>query len=497
STLVRRVPKISTDFQVTLTGCGEVTISNNSEGANAYVFDMGDGQTIRQTDGKVTFRYQYAQRKVYTIRLRAEVNQDISKCLPTVVQRTINAQPPSTFAVRQTEFSLCEGEVAQLEASGGVEYRWMPTTGLSNPTIPNPIANPTTTTTYQVYIRNAFNCDTTIRVNVERVLPVVADFAVSFREVCDTVPLLVVQNRSKNGKNYEFSFSNGQKFAVTNDSASFEVKLPSGKQIVVLKATHSNPNCRQERILEKEINVPYDRSVLFEEVRVPTKVDVCLGYTATITATGGVRYEWSPATGLDNPTSATVKVSPTQNTTYTVRIFNEKGCFTEKTVPINVFPEIVLEYEYQLTTPCGQYPILRITKNDSRGATQYTWKVGEQQFANQLPANYQFSAEGRIPLTLRGENSACYEEKTVYIDVKKVVPPNVFTPNGDGFNDFFEIPSSKKGWKIEIYNRWGEKVYQSDDYQNNWDGRNLSDTEFYYIITSPEGDTCKGFFRKL
>jgi gliding motility-associated-like protein len=47
--------------------------------------------------------------------------------------------------------------------------------------------------------------------------------------------------------------------------------------------------------------------------------------------------------------------------------------------------------------------------------------------------------------------------------------PNLITPNGDGINDFFEIKNLQdKICKLEIYNRWGEKVYESEDYRNNW-----------------------------
>lgn len=52
--------------------------------------------------------------------------------------------------------------------------------------------------------------------------------------------------------------------------------------------------------------------------------------------------------------------------------------------------------------------------------------------------------------------------------------PNVFTPNGDGNNDFFEVFGNKDAWKqfeVEVFDRWGEKVYQSNDMYFKWDGR--------------------------
>jgi gliding motility-associated-like protein len=49
----------------------------------------------------------------------------------------------------------------------------------------------------------------------------------------------------------------------------------------------------------------------------------------------------------------------------------------------------------------------------------------------------------------------------------------VFTPNGDGANDFFEVFGNKEAWKqfeVQVFNRWGEKVYESNDMNFKWDG---------------------------
>lgn len=53
----------------------------------------------------------------------------------------------------------------------------------------------------------------------------------------------------------------------------------------------------------------------------------------------------------------------------------------------------------------------------------------------------------------------------------KIYYPNAFTPNGDNLNDRYVTPSEYiKAYQIMIYNRWGEKVYESDDLTQNWDG---------------------------
>jgi gliding motility-associated-like protein len=76
--------------------------------------------------------------------------------------------------------------------------------------------------------------------------------------------------------------------------------------------------------------------------------------------------------------------------------------------------------------------------------------------------------------------------------------PNIFTPNGDGVNDLFEIPclnTLPEAWLI-VFNRWGDLVYESDRYHNQWDGKyngnDLPDGTYFYILRLDSGDTMQG-----
>ncbi|HWB64183.1 MAG TPA: gliding motility-associated C-terminal domain-containing protein, partial [Chitinophagales bacterium] len=55
-----------------------------------------------------------------------------------------------------------------------------------------------------------------------------------------------------------------------------------------------------------------------------------------------------------------------------------------------------------------------------------------------------------------------------------VYVPNAFTPNGDGVNDYFEVYGNKEAWKqfdIAVFDRWGEKVFESNDMNFKWNGQ--------------------------
>ena len=75
---------------------------------------------------------------------------------------------------------------------------------------------------------------------------------------------------------------------------------------------------------------------------------------------------------------------------------------------------------------------------------------------------------------------------------------NIFTPNYDGINDLFEITGLTKGDKVQIYNRWGTLVFETESEKMFWDGYTTSgepcsDGVYYYVVTLQSGETRKGY----
>ena len=76
-----------------------------------------------------------------------------------------------------------------------------------------------------------------------------------------------------------------------------------------------------------------------------------------------------------------------------------------------------------------------------------------------------------------------------------MIIPNGITPNEDGKNDAFEILNSGccESVSIKVYNRWGNLVYQNDDYKNDWKGVNqwgqkLAQGTYFMVIELPNGN---------
>lgn len=100
----------------------------------------------------------------------------------------------------------------------------------------------------------------------------------------------------------------------------------------------------------------------------------------------------------------------------------------------------------------------------------------------------------------RSPNSYYYVDGIELIEVEfEVIIPNIYTPNGDNNNDLFVLNFPYE--KVEIYNRWGEVIFESTNNEAFWNGRTTSGNEvpegtYYYIITTKE-NTYKGFIQLL
>ena len=100
-------------------------------------------------------------------------------------------------------------------------------------------------------------------------------------------------------------------------------------------------------------------------------------------------------------------------------------------------------------------------------------------------------------------NNVCEvsETGTSYDCAANVFPPNVFTPNGDGLNDVFFVGSldlfPESG--VKIFDRWGTVVFESDNYENNWDGGDVPEGTYYYIVNvnDPASSVYKGVITLL
>ena len=141
-------------------------------------------------------------------------------------------------------------------------------------------------------------------------------------------------------------------------------------------------------------------------------------------------------------------------------------------------------------------------QDKSKGGSNYHWDFGNPETigdtSNAINPTYVYDNSGHYIVTLDLSNSkGCRSKKTFdFLDVLNGIIPNVVTVNNDGFNDLFHIKGFTE-YEIKIYNRWGEKLFESNDRKNEWDGTTESGDlvpagVYYYILKPKTGKVLTG-----
>ncbi|GAA4302851.1 hypothetical protein GCM10023183_14890 [Nibribacter koreensis] len=227
--------------------------------------------------------------------------------------------------------------------------------------------------------------------------------------------------------------------------------------------------------------------------KAPVAKDVflCAGNTVTLTAAlaapaTGVVIEWynQAQGGKLQHTGASFTTPVLQSaTTYYVQTVSQ-SCASER-VPVRVnIPEPTANAGQDVTIAYGRFAELTAT-----GGVSYQWSpsigLNNDKIANPVAKPKTTTTYTVTVTTAEG----CTSTDQVTITVLPAVEiPNGFTPNNDGINDNWDIPTLKgyPGAHVEVFNRWGNKVFESKGYQTPWDGtmkgQPLPAATYYYLI---------------
>lgn len=138
----------------------------------------------------------------------------------------------------------------------------------------------------------------------------------------------------------------------------------------------------------------------------------------------------------------------------------------------------------------GMFGSTYVFIDGTAGATSWIWDFGDGTTSTQQNNTHQFPTAGTYTVILGVTNAnGCTDYDTVIVTINEgILIPNVFSPNGDGINDEFYIATSGLNeYKLEIYDRWGVKLFESGDPDVRWDGRTTSgqqcsDGTYYFIL---------------
>jgi gliding motility-associated-like protein len=139
----------------------------------------------------------------------------------------------------------------------------------------------------------------------------------------------------------------------------------------------------------------------------------------------------------------------------------------------------------------GSTPLPVSLTNQSIGAVTYLWNFGDGSVGTNTNESHTYSAMGTYTVMLIASSGTCLDTAYTVINVEdglSIEIPNVFTPNGDGSNDIFTIKSTGvKEISLQIFNRWGQKLYEFTGPKASWDGVTNQGTKvpegtyFYFV----------------
>jgi gliding motility-associated-like protein len=143
----------------------------------------------------------------------------------------------------------------------------------------------------------------------------------------------------------------------------------------------------------------------------------------------------------------------------------------------------------------GLAPFTHTFNHDLLFASTYSWDFGDGNTSTEQFPTHTFDKPGTYLVKFTARYNSTCQANTQFAPVYVGNPyiPNIITPNGDSLNDVFEQRLSCLPVRIQVFSRWGNLVYETQDYRNNWGGGTLPNGIYYYHLLDVEGRKAKGW----
>ncbi len=197
-------------------------------------------------------------------------------------------------------------------------------------------------------------------------------------------------------------------------------------------------------------------------------------------------YNWSPVSGSQ------AQLSGLSAGIYIVTTTDANGCERVDTLEVGNIVSPVANFTEDMDTTLANEIISFADQSDDVNdtITDWYWDFGDGSISVEQNPTHAYTDTGLYDVMLIVTNTdGCMD--TIISDIyvsPELMLPNVFTPDGDSKNDYLEFANLKAlypGSGLKVYNRWGRKVYESEDYQNDWDADKCrAGTYFFELILS-------------
>jgi len=409
-------PKPVLTLSPPITICSGSSVTLTATGANTYAWSPATG--LSATSGASVTASPTTSTTYKVIGTTGLGCKDSLTSLITVTTKPVISVTPSQ--------TICSGSAVSLTATGGTVYAWSPATGLSSVNTASTIASPTSTTTYKVVGTTAGCSDsalTTITVNPIPVINVGAPVAIclgassvltatgattytwspatglsatigstvtatptvtttytvsgTLLGCTGTSTKLVTVNPLPNvtATRDTFICTGGSVTLIGFGASSFVWSPASGLSSTNTASTTASPSVTTNYVVTgTDANGCTDTGKVTVVVNSkPTisagaNTSICPGGSATLTATGGVSYVWSPGASLSCTACATTSASPSVTTTYLVTGTAANGCFDTSHVTVSINSSPVLSITGNNSICAGSSSVLTAS-----GANSFSW----------------------------------------------------------------------------------------------------------------------------
>jgi len=352
--------------------------------------------------------------------------------------------------------SICSGDSLLLTAEDAVTYSWSPAAGLNDPLIATPVASPTVSTSYIVTGINAYGCSAQDTTRLLVYYPPITDVQPDTAFICfgDSIVLTASGGIS-------YVWQPDPELSALNISQPIARPQDTSTYVVIVTNIHG---CSAT----DSVTIPVQLPVI---ALAPSPFNACVGVPLQLTASGGLYYLWRPPNGLTNPAIANPIATPDSNINYLLIVSND--CFTDSTnvdVIIHPLPEV---YAGEDTLIYGN---TSATLNGTTNGISWFWYPGthldnpfDLQTIATPPASQYYTL---FAISEYG----CQNTDSVFVEVNPdifLLVPTAFSPNADGVNDLFRIVryfNIRTLQSFSVWNRWGEKVWETQDLNSGWDG---------------------------
>ena len=320
--------------------------------------------------------------------------------------------------------------------------------------------------------------------------------APGFHKVCMPDDI-VFQNFSTGGQVFEWDLGDGTTFLNPDTSLIIHQYQHPGNYTVKLNAIDAG-TC-----------IGKDSTFTTVQVWMPAGLVggdqvICHGAVTQLMASGGAHYDWKSEDGIFTSHQAQPFIAPADTMLYFVTVTDKEGCLKKDTVKVNVVPGINLQFTASKVYDCFSRPSVRV-KNMTDPKEEVFFDFGDGTTSDMAEDTHQFQKDGTYPVRIVGKKDFCVYDQKVDVPVYELKVPNVITPGSTpSANDTFVIlyggrPISESALRVSlsIFNRWGGKVFQSDNYQDNWAAENMQAGVYYFEAVIQGETTCKGWLQVI